>query len=92
MGVPKDYLAVGNAGDELIDRIIRLFIEKGDVAVSFTPSFAIPRLCVKRQEGEYVTVPLKRTSNSTCHWSAVAVSRKPACSTFAHPTTQQQTK
>ena len=59
MGVPKDYLTIGNAGDELIDRIIRLFIEKGDVAVSFTPSFAIPRLCVKRQEGEYIMVPLK---------------------------------
>lgn len=58
MGVPIDYLVVGNAGDEIIDRIIRLFIEKGDVAVSFAPSFAIPRLCVKRLEGEYVTVPL----------------------------------
>jgi histidinol-phosphate aminotransferase len=59
MGVPADYLVVGNAGDELLDRMIRLFIEKGDAAVSFTPTFAIPRLCVKRQEGEYVTVPLK---------------------------------
>lgn len=57
--VPKDYLVVGNASDELIDRIIRLFIEKDDVAVSFSPSFSIPRLCVKRQEGEYITVPLK---------------------------------
>ncbi|MDR0373847.1 MAG: histidinol-phosphate transaminase [Nitrososphaerota archaeon] len=59
MDVPKDFLAVGNAGDELIDRIVRLFIEPGDVAVSFMPSFAIPRLCVKRQGGEYVAVPLK---------------------------------
>jgi histidinol-phosphate aminotransferase len=59
MGVPKDYLTIGNAGDELIDRMMRLLVEKGDVAVSFTPSFAIPRLCVKRQEGEYITVPLK---------------------------------
>lgn len=59
VGVPAEYLAISNAGDELIDRIVRLFIEKGDIAVSFTPSFAIPRLCVKRQEGEYVTVPLK---------------------------------
>jgi histidinol-phosphate aminotransferase len=59
MSVPKDYLTIGNAGDELIDRMIRLFVEKGDLAVSFTPSFAIPRLCVKRQEGEYITVPLK---------------------------------
>jgi histidinol-phosphate aminotransferase len=59
IGVPPDYLAISNAGDELIDRIVRLFIEKGDVAVSFAPSFAIPRLCVKRQEAEYVAVPLK---------------------------------
>ena len=59
MGVPKDYLTVGNAGDELIDRMIRLFVGRGDVAVSFTASFAIPRLCVKRQEGEYITVPLQ---------------------------------
>jgi histidinol-phosphate aminotransferase len=59
MDVPKDYLVVGNAGDELIDRIIRLFIGKGEAALSFTPSFAIPRLCVKRQEGEYIGVPLK---------------------------------
>jgi histidinol-phosphate aminotransferase len=58
IGVPKDFLVVGNASDELIDRIIRLFVEKGDVAVSFTPTFSIPRLCVKRQEGEYVVVPL----------------------------------
>ena len=56
--VPKEFLVVGNASDELIDRIIRLFIEKGDIAVSFAPTFSIPRLCVKRQEGEYIAVPL----------------------------------
>ena len=56
--VPKDFLVVGNASDELIDRIIRLFIEKGDIAISFAPTFTIPRLCVKRQEGEYITVLL----------------------------------
>jgi histidinol-phosphate aminotransferase len=60
MKVPKDFLVVGNASDELIDRIIRLFVEKGDTAVSFAPSFSIPRLCVKRQEGEYVAIPLRK--------------------------------
>jgi len=59
MDVPADFLAISNAGDELIDRIIRLFIEKGDIAISPTPTFAIPRLCVNRQEGQYITVPLK---------------------------------
>ena len=34
LGVPADCIAISNAGDELIDRIARLFIEKGDVAVS----------------------------------------------------------
>jgi histidinol-phosphate aminotransferase len=58
MKVQKDFLVVGNASDELIDRIIRLFVEKGDIAVSFTPTFSVPRLCVKRQEGEYIQVPL----------------------------------
>jgi len=56
--VPRDYLVIGNASDELIDRIIRLFVEKGNAAISFAPTFSIPRLCVKRQEGEYITVPL----------------------------------
>ena len=58
IGAPKDYIVVGNASDELIDRIIRLFVEKGEIAVSFAPTFSIPRLCVKRQEGEYFSVPL----------------------------------
>ncbi len=58
--VPKDFLVIGNASDELIDRIIRLFVEKGDIAVSFTPTFSIPRLCVKRQEGEYVAVQIQK--------------------------------
>jgi histidinol-phosphate aminotransferase len=59
MRVPKEFIVISNAGDELIDRVIRLFVEKGDVSVSFTPTFAIPRLCIKRQEGEYVAEPLK---------------------------------
>jgi histidinol-phosphate aminotransferase len=56
--VPKDFLVVGNASDELIDRIVRLFVEKGDIVVSFSPTFAIPRLCVRRQEGEWTAVSL----------------------------------
>jgi histidinol-phosphate aminotransferase len=56
--LPKEYFVVGNASDELIDRIVRFFVEKGDTVVSFSPTFAIPRLCVKRQEGEWITVPL----------------------------------
>ena len=58
IGAPEDYLAVGNGSDELIDRIVRLFVEKGEIMLSFAPTFSIPKLCVKRQEGEYIAVPL----------------------------------
>jgi histidinol-phosphate aminotransferase len=56
--ISNDCIVVGNASDELIDRIVRLFVEKGDVAVSFAPTFAIPRFDVKRQGGDYVSIPL----------------------------------
>ncbi len=58
IGALREYIVVGNGSDELIDRIVRLFIDKGEAALSFAPTFAIPPLCVKRQEGEYITVPL----------------------------------
>jgi histidinol-phosphate aminotransferase len=59
LNVPSNCIVIGNAGDELLDRIIRLFIGKDDTAVSFAPSFVIPQLCVARQEGKYVTIPLR---------------------------------
>ena len=59
IGAPENYLTVGNGSDELIDRIVRLFVEEGEVMLSFAPTFSIPKLCMKRQKGEYVTVPLK---------------------------------
>ena len=59
IGAPEDCLLVGNGSDELIDRLMRLFLGKGEVAVSFSPTFSIPRLCVKRQEADYVAIPLQ---------------------------------
>jgi histidinol-phosphate aminotransferase len=59
IGAPEDYLVVGNGGDELIDRIVRLFVETGEAVLSFEPTFSIPKLCVKRQGGEYISVPLQ---------------------------------
>ena len=58
IGASRDCLVVGNASDELVDRTVRLFVNKGEIALSFSPTFTIPRLCVKRQEGEYVAVSL----------------------------------
>jgi len=59
IGAPPEYLAVGNGSDELIDRIVRLFVDEGEVMLSFAPTFSIPKLCMKRQKGEYIAVPLQ---------------------------------
>jgi len=59
IGAPSDCLVVGNGSDELIDRIVRLFVDEGEVLLSFAPTFSIPRLCMQRQKGEYIAVPLQ---------------------------------
>jgi len=56
--IPKDYVVVGNGSDELIDRIGRLFLEKGDKAISVTPTFPVFRYCIKHQDAECIAVPL----------------------------------
>lgn len=56
--VPFDSIVVGNASDELIDRISRLFLEKGEIAVSIAPTFPVFKYCAKRQGANYLTIPL----------------------------------
>ena len=56
--VPFDSIVVGNASDELIDRISRLFLEKGETAVSIAPTFPVFKYCAKRQGANYLTIPL----------------------------------
>jgi histidinol-phosphate aminotransferase len=56
--IPKDHVVIGNGSDELIDRIGRLFLEKGDKAVSVTPTFPVFGYCIKHQGAECTAVPL----------------------------------
>jgi histidinol-phosphate aminotransferase len=53
-------IAVGNSSDEVMDRITRLFLEKGESALTFSPTFSIFKLCVKYQGAQYISVPLKK--------------------------------
>lgn len=53
-------VAFGNSSDEVMDRITRLFLEKGDKAVTFAPTFSVFRYCVKYQGAEHVAVPLRK--------------------------------
>jgi histidinol-phosphate aminotransferase len=57
--LPQACVAVGNSSDEVMDRITRLFLEKGDRALTFAPTFSVFKYCVKYQNAEYVAVPLK---------------------------------
>jgi histidinol-phosphate aminotransferase len=59
LGQPQVCVAVGNSSDEVMDRITRLFLERGDRAVTFAPTFSVFRYCVKYQGAEYVAVPLQ---------------------------------
>ena len=54
---PKS-VAVGNSSDEVMERTIRLFLEKGKSAVTFTPTFTVFNYCVQDQGAKLVTVPL----------------------------------
>ena len=58
LNTPKDHVVVGNGSDELIDRIGRLFLDKGDKAVSVTPTFPIFGYSIKHQGAECIGVPL----------------------------------
>ena len=57
---PQACVALGNSSDEVMDRVTRLFLEKGDSAVTFAPTFSVFRYCVKYQGAEYVAVPLQK--------------------------------
>ena len=40
-GVPMDYLLVGHGADELIDLVMRLFVEPGDIVLNCPPTFGM---------------------------------------------------
>ena len=59
LGITQGCIAVGNSSDEIMERITRLFLEKGNKAVTFAPTFSVFRYCAKYQGADYVSVPLR---------------------------------
>jgi len=57
--VPQECLTLGNSSDEVMERVIRIFLEKGNAAVTFAPTFSVVKYCVRYEGAEYVEVPLK---------------------------------
>jgi histidinol-phosphate aminotransferase len=59
LNVPADHIAIGNSSDEVMERVIRLFIERGNKAVTFTPTFSVFKCCVNFAGAEFVGVSLR---------------------------------
>ncbi|MCS7114693.1 MAG: histidinol-phosphate transaminase [Nitrososphaerota archaeon] len=57
--VPADFIAIGNGSDELMERVARLFLESGEQALTFSPTFSMYRHAVCLQKAELLEVPLK---------------------------------
>ncbi len=57
--ITPDSVIVGNSSDEVMERTIRIFLDKGKSAVTFVPTFSVFKCDVSYQGSEYVTVPLK---------------------------------
>jgi histidinol-phosphate aminotransferase len=57
--IPEECVAIGNSSDEVMDRVIRIFLEKGDKAVTFTPTFSIFKYCANYGGADFVGIPLR---------------------------------
>lgn len=57
--IPDESVAIGNSSDEVMDRVIRIFLEKGNRAITFTPTFSIFKYCVNYGGADFVGVPLR---------------------------------
>jgi len=58
-GVLSESITVSSGSEQLVDLVTRLFLEKGDNAVSVVPTFFMYEKRVKLQGAKLVSVPLK---------------------------------
>jgi len=60
LNVPTDRIVIGNGGDELIERIARLFLKRGDQTLSVSPTFAFYKHCASLLGTKYLEAPIKK--------------------------------
>ncbi|MCC6177723.1 MAG: histidinol-phosphate transaminase [Chloroflexi bacterium] len=56
-GVPAENLMLGNGADELIDLLMRAYLDPGDDVMDFPPSFAMYAFNAQLQDARVVAVP-----------------------------------
>lgn len=59
LGVPPECVLLGSGSDPLIDLVARLFLERGDEALSIEPTFSLYEHIVTLWGAKYLGVPLK---------------------------------
>lgn len=69
-GMPFESLLAGAGGDELIDLLLRLFVEPGERLLDCDPTFGMYAFCARVADAEIVSVP--RDGNFDVDTDAVA--------------------
>ncbi|MEM2098683.1 MAG: histidinol-phosphate transaminase [Candidatus Bathyarchaeia archaeon] len=59
LNVPAACVTIGNSSDEVMEHVLRIFLEKDDKAVTFTPTFTVFKYCVQYQDANCVAVQLR---------------------------------
>lgn len=59
VGLSASHIAIGNGGDEIIERIAHLFLGKGEQAITISPTFPMYRHAINLQKARLIEVPLK---------------------------------
>ncbi len=59
LSVSPEEIVIGTGSDQIIDLVSRMFLRRGDEALSITPTFVVYERSVKIQGAEYKSVPLK---------------------------------
>lgn len=59
-GFKSEHILAGSGSDELIDLVLRLFLEPGDKVINCPPTFGMYKFCTEVCGGKIVTVPRKQ--------------------------------
>jgi histidinol-phosphate aminotransferase len=76
LGVPPECVVIGSGSDPLIDLVTRLFLGRGDEALSIEPTFSLYQHLVSLWGAKYVGVPLKNDFSLDAKRILAAVSPK----------------
>ncbi len=84
-GVDAKYIAAGSGGNQLIDLVLRLFVEPGDEVINCVPTFAMYTFFAKMCGGTLVEIP--RDDDFAINVAAIkaAINKKTKAILLANP-------